>query len=108
MAGSPQDANERPVLTLKEQKELERLRAQDQEEIKVFKKELQCKEEAMEEMAALLVLRKSGRPSARRMLKAEQRRSPAQGDRADQPGLGRRCRPVHHRRMNSMNRGRYP
>jgi transposase-like protein len=28
-----QDANEKPVLTLKEQKELERLRAQDQKEI---------------------------------------------------------------------------
>ncbi|WP_231605302.1 helix-turn-helix domain-containing protein [Synechococcus sp. CBW1006] len=32
-----QDANEKPVLTLKEQKELERLRAQDQKEIKRLK-----------------------------------------------------------------------
>ena len=53
-----QDANQTPVLTLKEQKELERLRAQDQREIKALKKELQRKEKAMAEMAALLVLRK--------------------------------------------------
>jgi len=46
------------LLTLKEQKELEKLRAQDQREIKALKKELQCKEKAMAEMAALLVLRK--------------------------------------------------
>ena len=52
------DANEKPVLTLKEQKELEKLRAQDQKEIKALKKELQRKEKAMAEMAALLVLRK--------------------------------------------------
>jgi len=53
-----QDADEKPVLTLKEQKELEKLRAQDQREIKSLKKELQRKEKAMAEMAALLVLRK--------------------------------------------------
>jgi transposase len=53
-----QDAYEKPVLTLKEQKELEKLRAQDQREIKAFKKELHRKEKAMAEMAALLVLRK--------------------------------------------------
>ena len=51
-----QDANEKPVLTLKEQRELEKLRAQDQREIKALKKELQRKEKAMAEMAALLVL----------------------------------------------------
>lgn len=53
-----QDANEEPVLTLKEQKELENLRAQDQREIKALKKELQRKEKAMAGMEALLVLRK--------------------------------------------------
>ena len=53
-----QDANAQPVLTMAEQKELERLRAQDQREIKALKKELQRKEKAMAEMAALLVLRK--------------------------------------------------
>jgi transposase-like protein len=53
-----QDANAKPVLTMAEQKELERLRAQDQREIKALKKELQRKEKAMAEMAALLVLRK--------------------------------------------------
>ena len=53
-----QDANEKPVLTMKEQKELEKLRAQDQREIRALKQELRCKEKAMAEMAALLVLRK--------------------------------------------------
>jgi transposase-like protein len=53
-----QDANAKPVPTMAEQKELERLRAQDQREIKALKKELQRKEKAMAEMAALLVLRK--------------------------------------------------
>jgi transposase len=53
-----QDANAHPVLTMAEQKELERLRAHDQREIKALKKELQRKEKAMAEMAALLVLRK--------------------------------------------------
>jgi transposase-like protein len=53
-----QDANESPVLTLKEQKELEKLRVQDQREIKAPRKELQRKEKAMAEMAAVLVLRK--------------------------------------------------
>jgi len=50
-----QDANEKPVLTLKEQKELEKLRAQDQREIKALKRlerELERKEKAMAEMAA--------------------------------------------------------
>lgn len=49
-----QEANDKPVLTLKEQKELERLRAQDQREIKGFKQELRRKEKAMAEAAALL------------------------------------------------------
>jgi len=53
-----QNATERSVLTLKEQKELEKLRAQDQREIKALKNVLQRKEKAMAEMAALLVLRK--------------------------------------------------
>ena len=50
-----QDANEKPVLTLKVQKELERLRAQDQREIKRFKQELRRKEKALAEAAALLI-----------------------------------------------------
>ena len=41
-----------------EQKELEKLRAQDQREIKALRKEVQRKEKAMAEMAALLVLQK--------------------------------------------------
>jgi transposase len=44
-----QDANQKPVLTLKEQKELERLRAQDQKEIKRLKQELRRKEKALAE-----------------------------------------------------------
>ncbi len=46
------------MLTLKEQRELDKVRGQDQREIKALKKELQRKEKAMAEMAALLVLRK--------------------------------------------------
>ena len=38
-----QDAKANPVLTMAEQKELERLRAQDQREIKALNKELQLK-----------------------------------------------------------------
>ena len=53
-----QDANEKPVLTMKEQKELEKLRAQDQREIKALKQELRRKEKALAEAAALLMLRK--------------------------------------------------
>ena len=53
-----QDANEKPVLTLKEQKELERLRAQDQKEIKRLKQELRRKEKALAEAASLLIASK--------------------------------------------------
>ena len=53
-----QDANAKPVLSMAKQKELEKLRAQDQREIKALRKELQRKEKAMAEMAALLVLQK--------------------------------------------------
>ena len=53
-----QDANENPVLTMKEQKELEKLRAQDQREIKRLQKGLRRKEKALAEAAALLMLRK--------------------------------------------------
>jgi uncharacterized small protein (DUF1192 family) len=51
-----QDANEKPVLTLKEQRELEKLRAQDQREIKRLEKELRKKEKALAEAAALLLV----------------------------------------------------
>ena len=53
-----QDANEKPVLTIKEQKELEKLRAQDQRKIKALKQELRRKEKALAKAAALLMLRK--------------------------------------------------
>lgn len=52
------DANAAPVLTMAEQKELERFRAQDQREIKALRKELQRKDKALAEAAALLSLRK--------------------------------------------------
>ncbi len=60
MASVPEtlDANAKALLTMAEQKELEKLRAQDQREIKALKKELQRKEKALAEMAALLVLQK--------------------------------------------------
>ena len=58
LAEGAQDANEKPVLTLKEQKELERLRAQDQKEIKRLKQELRRKEKALAEAAALLIASK--------------------------------------------------
>jgi len=50
-----QDANEKPVLTLKEQKELERLHARDKREIKRLQQELRRKDKALEEAAALLI-----------------------------------------------------
>ena len=53
-----QDSNEKPVLTMKEQKGLEKLRAQDQREIKQLKQELRRKEKTLAEAAALLMLRK--------------------------------------------------
>ena len=46
------------MLTLSEQRVPEKLRAQDQREIKTLKMELQRKEKAMAQMAVLLVLRK--------------------------------------------------
>ena len=52
------DANANAVLTMAEQKELEKLRAQDQREIKALKKELQRKEKALAEAAALLIAAK--------------------------------------------------
>jgi hypothetical protein len=50
-----QDANDKPVLTMKGQKNLERLRAQDQRGIKRLEQELRRKEKALSEAAALLI-----------------------------------------------------
>ena len=52
------DANANAVLTMAEQKELEKLRAQDQREIKALKKDLRRKEKALAEAAALLIAAK--------------------------------------------------
>jgi Skp family chaperone for outer membrane proteins len=62
VASGTQDANEKPVLTLQtrsgelaqpeEQRELERLRAKDQKEIRRLKQELRRKEKALAEAAA--------------------------------------------------------
>ncbi len=61
-----QDANDNPVLTLKEQRELEKLRAQDQREIKRLKQELRRKEKALAEAAACSWPQQRSRPSWRR------------------------------------------
>ena len=51
------------MLTVFEQRELEKLRAQDQREIKAVKKELQRKKYAFAQSAALLMLQKSAMPT---------------------------------------------
>jgi Skp family chaperone for outer membrane proteins len=48
-----QNADAEPVLTMAEQKELEKLRAQVQREIEALKKELQSKVKALAEPASL-------------------------------------------------------
>jgi len=53
-----QDANKKPVLTLKEQKDLDHRHQQDQREIKQLKQELRRKEKALAEAAALLLAAK--------------------------------------------------
>jgi transposase-like protein len=53
-----QDANEKPVLTLNEEKDLVRRHQQDQGEIKQLKQELRRKEKALAEAAALLLAAK--------------------------------------------------
>lgn len=52
------DANESPVLSFREQKELENLGAQDQREMKQLIQKLRHIEKALAEAAVLLVLRK--------------------------------------------------
>lgn len=54
---------QKPVLTLKEQKEVESLRPQDLREIKRLKKELTRKDNALAEEAALLLVTKRCRPT---------------------------------------------
>jgi transposase-like protein len=56
-----QNANAKPVRTMAEQKELEKLHAQDQREIKALKKELLRKEKALAEAAASAPIRKEVR-----------------------------------------------
>jgi transposase len=68
-----QDAKEKPVLTLKEQKELERLRAQDQREIKALKRNCCARRRPRRRWQRCWCCEKSGRPSARRSRKADQR-----------------------------------
>ena len=74
------------MLTLREQKELERLRAQDQREIKALKKELQRKAKAMAEIAALLVQQKKWEACCSEDAEAVQRSTPAEDDRAARRG----------------------
>ena len=56
------DANRKPVLALKDQKELENLRAEGKGAIKALKTAVQRKLKAMAEMAALLGLLKTWKP----------------------------------------------
>ena len=53
-----QDANATSLLTMAEQRDLEKLRAQDQKEIKRLQKELQRKDKALAEAAALFLAAK--------------------------------------------------
>ena len=53
-----QDANATSLLTMAEQLDLEKLRSQDQKEIKRLQKELQRKDKALAEAAALLLAAK--------------------------------------------------
>ena len=53
-----QDANDKLLLTLKEQKKLEKLCVQDQREIKRLKQELRRKEKSLAEAAVLLMAAK--------------------------------------------------
>lgn len=68
---------------MKEQKELKKLRAQDQLEIQAFKRDLQRKEKVTAEMAALPLLRIMCEASAQMTGKVDQLRSTAHGDLAD-------------------------
>ena len=63
---APQDANEKPVLTFKEQKDLEMLHTHDQCEIKRLKQELRRMEKDLAETAALLLAAKRSRSSGQR------------------------------------------
>ena len=82
-----QDANARPALTLAEQKELEKLRTQDQREINAHTKELQRKGRAVgRRLRHCWGCENSGMPSARRTRTADQRRARAEGGRADRRG----------------------
>jgi len=58
LEGEVVPASQKDPEGMAEQKDLEKLHAQDQREIKALKKELQRKEKALAEAAALLVLRK--------------------------------------------------
>jgi len=75
-----QDANANAVLTMAEQKELEKLRAQDQREIKALKKNCNARRRPWRRWQPCWCCKKSGRPTARRSRKANQRRLPAEGD----------------------------
>ncbi len=61
-----QDANANAVLTMAEQRDLEKRHQQDQKEIKQLKQDLRRKEKALAEAAALLIAAKKSRPSGER------------------------------------------
>jgi transposase len=81
-----QDANLKPVLTMPEQKELDKLRAQDQREIKALRESCSARSKRWQWRRLCWCCEKSGRPSARRTRRPDQRRAAAEGDRADRRG----------------------
>jgi len=88
------NANAKPVRSMAEQKDLEKLHAQDQREIKALKRSCSARRRPWRMRRHCWCCEKSGRPTpsekpsatARRTRKADQCRPAADGDRADRRG----------------------
>lgn len=89
-----QDANANEVLTMAEKKGFEKLRAQDQREIKQLKKSCSVRRRPWRRQQRYWYCEKSGMPFARRPRKTDQCLAPAEGDRADHRSKYRRRQPV--------------
>jgi len=61
-----QDANAQPLLTMADQKDLQKRHQEDQREIKRLQQELRCKDKALAEAPALLIASTKIRPSGGR------------------------------------------
>ena len=81
-----QDANAKPVLTMAEQKELERLRAQTSARSRPSRRSCSARRRPWRKQRPCWSCEKTGMPSARRPRKADERRAPAEGDRANRRG----------------------